>query len=58
MCKWVESRMITEGVKSSVPEIVSISCPTCGTRHHLPYFMLHVVHSIQGILMKRLAFPV
>ena len=22
------------GVKSSVPERVSISCPTCGIRHH------------------------
>ena len=24
-----------EGVKSCVPERVSISCPTCGTRHDL-----------------------
>ena len=23
-------------VKSGVPERVSISCPTCGTRHDLP----------------------
>ena len=25
-----------KGVKSGVPERVSISCPTCGTRHDLP----------------------
>ena len=25
-----------KGVKSSVPERVSMSCPTCGTRHDLP----------------------
>ena len=24
-----------KGVKSGVPERVSISCPTCGTRHDL-----------------------
>ena len=24
------------GVESGVPERVSISCPTCGTRHDLP----------------------
>ena len=24
-----------KGVKAGVPEIVSISCPTCGTRHDL-----------------------
>ena len=26
----------TTGVKSGVPTTVSISCPTCGTRHDLP----------------------
>ena len=26
----------SNGVKSGVPERVSISCPTCGTHHDLP----------------------
>ena len=25
-----------KGVTSCVPEMVSISCPTCGTRHDVP----------------------
>ena len=35
-----------KGVKSGVPERVSISCPTCGTRHDL--------QQITGIAMLKL----
>ena len=27
---------LPKGVKSGIPERVSISCPTCDTRHDLP----------------------
>ena len=33
--EWVKSWTPQKGVKSGVPERVSISCPTYGTRHDL-----------------------
>ena len=41
-----------KGVKSGVPEIVSISCPSCGTCHNLPQLtenQLYVTVSEQTI---------
>ena len=64
---------LPKGVKSGIPEIVGISCPTCGTRHDLPKITGHqsyvtvgeqtlqpfnvCVHFVNRVYMTTIEFP-